>query len=103
MAMIKSNLSCLDSLSRGNNCLPARNTSPGVAATLAGVLIFTTVADILGNLLVILSVYRNKKLRNAGVKTSVMSGKYQTLYDELLLKILLFFTFFSKFAEFVYL
>uniref|UniRef100_A0A672MNM6 Uncharacterized protein n=1 Tax=Sinocyclocheilus grahami TaxID=75366 RepID=A0A672MNM6_SINGR len=43
-------------------------SSPGVAATLAGVLIFTTVADIVGNLLVILSVYRNKKLRNAGVK-----------------------------------
>ncbi|KAK2911150.1 hypothetical protein Q8A67_003283 [Cirrhinus molitorella] len=66
MALIKANLSCLESLSRGNNCLPARSTSPGVAATLAGVLIFTTVADIVGNLLVILSVYRNKKLRNAG-------------------------------------
>ncbi|XP_016331700.1 melatonin receptor type 1C [Sinocyclocheilus anshuiensis] len=66
MALMKANLSCLDSLSRGNNCLPARSTSPGVAATLAGVLIFTTVADIVGNLLVILSVYRNKKLRNAG-------------------------------------
>jgi len=84
MAMMKANLSCLDSLSRGNTSLPARNTSPGVAATLAGVLIFTTVADILGNLLVILSVYRNKKLRNAGVKNSAMSGKYQTLYDKLL-------------------
>lgn len=68
MELMKANLSCLDSLSRGNNCLPARGTSPGVAATLAGVLIFTTVADIVGNLLVILSVYRNKKLRNAGVK-----------------------------------
>ncbi|XP_058633436.1 melatonin receptor type 1C isoform X1 [Onychostoma macrolepis] len=66
MELMKANLSCLDSLSRGNNCLPARSTSPGVAATLAGVLIFTTVADIVGNLLVILSVYRNKKLRNAG-------------------------------------
>lgn len=68
MELMKANLSCLDSLSRGNNCLPAQSTSPGVAATLAGVLIFTTVADIVGNLLVILSVYRNKKLRNAGVK-----------------------------------
>uniref|UniRef100_A0A8C1LIA6 Melatonin receptor 1C n=1 Tax=Cyprinus carpio TaxID=7962 RepID=A0A8C1LIA6_CYPCA len=66
MELMKANLSSLDSLSRGNNCLPARGTSPGVAATLAGVLIFTTVADIVGNLLVILSVYRNKKLRNAG-------------------------------------
>nr|XP_035968285.1 melatonin receptor type 1A [Halichoerus grypus] len=37
-----------------------------VACTLAFILIFTIVVDILGNLLVILSVYRNKKLRNAG-------------------------------------
>ncbi|XP_070612722.1 melatonin receptor type 1A [Erythrolamprus reginae] len=39
---------------------------PWVASTLAVVLIFTIVVDLLGNLLVILSVYRNKKLRNAG-------------------------------------
>lgn len=37
-----------------------------MASTLAAVLIFTIVVDVLGNLLVILSVYRNKKLRNAG-------------------------------------
>lgn len=37
-----------------------------VMNSLAGLLIFTIVVDILGNLLVILSVYRNKKLRNAG-------------------------------------
>uniref|UniRef100_UPI0010A1F8B6 chimera protein of Melatonin receptor type 1A and GlgA glycogen synthase n=1 Tax=Homo sapiens TaxID=9606 RepID=UPI0010A1F8B6 len=37
-----------------------------LASALACVLIFTIVVDILGNLLVILSVYRNKKLRNAG-------------------------------------
>lgn len=37
-----------------------------LASTLASILIFTIVVDILGNLLVILSVYRNKKLRNAG-------------------------------------
>lgn len=37
-----------------------------VAYTLAFILIFTIVVDVLGNLLVILSVYRNKKLRNAG-------------------------------------
>ncbi|XP_056602008.1 melatonin receptor type 1C isoform X2 [Triplophysa dalaica] len=60
------NFSCMESLSRSNQCLAAKSTSPGVAATLTGVLIFTTVADIVGNLLVILSVYRNKKLRNAG-------------------------------------
>ncbi|KAM9294831.1 melatonin receptor type 1A [Morus bassanus] len=39
---------------------------PWVTATLATILIFTVVVDLLGNLLVILSVYRNKKLRNAG-------------------------------------
>ncbi|XP_033016247.1 melatonin receptor type 1A [Lacerta agilis] len=39
---------------------------PWVSSTLAAILIFTIVVDILGNLLVILSVYRNKKLRNAG-------------------------------------
>lgn len=38
----------------------------GVSTALASVLIFTIVVDILGNVLVILSVYRNKKLRNAG-------------------------------------
>lgn len=35
---------------------------------LASVLIFTTVVDVLGNLLVIVSVFRNRKLRNAGKK-----------------------------------
>ncbi|XP_070762027.1 melatonin receptor type 1B-B-like [Enoplosus armatus] len=35
-------------------------------AALASVLIFTTVVDVLGNLLVIVSVLRNRKLRNAG-------------------------------------
>ncbi|KAI4888203.1 hypothetical protein NFI96_003332 [Prochilodus magdalenae] len=38
---------------------------PWVATTLGCFLIFTIVVDILGNLLVIFSVYRNKKLRNA--------------------------------------
>lgn len=37
-------------------------------AVLASVLIFTTVVDVLGNLLVIISVFRNRKLRNAGEK-----------------------------------
>ncbi|KAK2903987.1 melatonin receptor type 1C-like [Channa argus] len=41
-------------------------SSGGVSTALASVLIFTIVVDILGNVLVILSVYRNKKLRNAG-------------------------------------
>lgn len=35
-------------------------------STLAAVLIFTTVVDVLGNLLVITAVLRNRKLRNAG-------------------------------------
>ncbi|KAM3831165.1 melatonin receptor type 1A [Vipera latastei] len=39
---------------------------PWVASTLAAILIFTIAVDLLDNLLVILSVYRNKKLRNAG-------------------------------------
>ncbi|TRY80187.1 hypothetical protein DNTS_003419 [Danionella cerebrum] len=66
MAVVNANFSCTDSLTGENNCREEQSTSPGVAVTLAGVLIFTTVADIVGNLLVILSVYRNKKLRNAG-------------------------------------
>ncbi|KAM6985174.1 melatonin receptor type 1B-B-like [Aplochiton taeniatus] len=37
-----------------------------VIAVLACVLIFTTVVDVLGNLLVIISVFRNRKLRNSG-------------------------------------
>lgn len=48
---------------------PAEGASrrpPWVTSTLAAILIFTIVVDLLGNLLVILSVYRNKKLRNAG-------------------------------------
>ncbi|XP_054453124.1 melatonin receptor type 1A-like [Anoplopoma fimbria] len=39
---------------------------PWVATLLAGVLITTIVVDVLGNLLVIVSVFRNKKLRKAG-------------------------------------
>lgn len=39
---------------------------PWVATALAAILIFTIIVDILGNLLVILSVFRNRKLRNAG-------------------------------------
>lgn len=35
-------------------------------ALLASVLIFTTIVDVLGNLLVIISVFRNRKLRNVG-------------------------------------
>ncbi|KAM9203564.1 melatonin receptor type 1B [Mergus octosetaceus] len=37
-----------------------------VVSVLSSVLIFTTVVDILGNLLVIVSVFKNRKLRNSG-------------------------------------
>ncbi|XP_078509539.1 melatonin receptor type 1A-like [Lissotriton helveticus] len=39
---------------------------PWVVSTLAAVLIITIVVDILGNLLVIVSIFRNKRLRKAG-------------------------------------
>lgn len=39
-----------------------------VITALASVLIFTTVVDVLGNLMVIVAVLRNRKLRNAGKK-----------------------------------
>ncbi|CAL8364082.1 unnamed protein product [Lota lota] len=43
------------------------NTRPAwVIAALASILVFTTVVDVLGNLLVIISVFRNRKLRNSG-------------------------------------
>ena len=46
---------------------PAGAARPAWAITLlASVLIFTTVVDVLGNSLVIISVFRNRKLRNAG-------------------------------------
>ncbi|MBN3287557.1 MR1BB protein, partial [Polyodon spathula] len=51
----------------GESQAPARSSRPAWAVTaLASVLIFTTVVDILGNLLVIIAVLRNRKLRNAG-------------------------------------
>lgn len=40
---------------------------PWVATTLASVLITTIIVDIFGNLLVIISVFRNRNLRKAGV------------------------------------
>lgn len=56
------------SFSRNRTVLDTRpGTRPAWAITvLASVLIFTTVVDVLGNLLVIISVLRNRKLRNAG-------------------------------------
>ncbi|XP_035266847.1 melatonin receptor type 1C-like [Anguilla anguilla] len=62
------NVSCVDCLPHGPNesSFTAQTSSAGVTTALASVLIFTIIVDILGNLLVILSVFRNKKLRNAG-------------------------------------
>lgn len=57
--------SCASRNASGGCGLSAASSS-GLSTALASVLIFTIVVDILGNVLVILSVYRNKKLRNAG-------------------------------------
>lgn len=44
----------------------APRRQPWVTSTLAAILIFTIAVDLLGNLLVILSVFKNRKLRNSG-------------------------------------
>lgn len=65
---LEANSSGVHCLSHNENgsCAAEQNSSAGVSTALASVLIFTIVVDILGNVLVILSVFRNKKLRNAG-------------------------------------
>lgn len=45
---------------------PVTPRAPWVAPTLSTVVVVTTVVDFVGNLLVILSVLRNRKLRKAG-------------------------------------
>lgn len=45
---------------------PQHQSFPWVVTVLAGVLITTIVVDVIGNLLVIVSVFRNRKLRKAG-------------------------------------
>uniref|UniRef100_A0A8C3NP30 Melatonin receptor 1B n=3 Tax=Passeriformes TaxID=9126 RepID=A0A8C3NP30_9PASS len=64
---------CCDPGGRGRLGLAEREAAaagaprpPWVVPVLSSVLIFTTVVDILGNLLVILSVFKNRKLRNSG-------------------------------------
>lgn len=44
-----------------------QHSFPWVVTLLAGVLITTIVVDVVGNLLVIVSVFRNRKLRKAGM------------------------------------
>ncbi|KAK7882851.1 hypothetical protein WMY93_029025 [Mugilogobius chulae] len=56
----------LDSLDEEPKATRAMGRPVWVVYTLAAVLIFTTVVDVLGNLLVIVAVLRNRKLRNAG-------------------------------------
>lgn len=47
---------------------------PWVGTLLASVLITTIVVDIIGNLLVVISVFRNRKLRKAGTSWGVYGG-----------------------------
>ncbi|XP_044124441.1 melatonin-related receptor [Bufo gargarizans] len=65
--MMEVNRTCLDCWTPGTaGTEREEQASPGLTTALAVVLIFTIIVDILGNVLVILSVLRNKKLRNAG-------------------------------------
>nr|AHA56714.1 melatonin receptor type 1B variant 1b [Spheniscus humboldti]AHA56715.1 melatonin receptor type 1B variant 1c [Strix uralensis] len=61
---------CCDPGGRGRFDLAEREAAGAprpawVVTVLSSVLIFTTVVDILGNLLVIVSVFKNRKLRNS--------------------------------------
>ncbi|XP_043935186.1 melatonin receptor type 1C-like [Protopterus annectens] len=49
-----------------SSLFPVYKISKGMTVFLAGLILFTAIVDILGNLLVIFSVVQNKKLRNAG-------------------------------------
>ncbi|XP_030632747.1 melatonin receptor type 1B-A [Chanos chanos] len=52
---------------QGRSWGPGASARPAwVVTVLASVLIFTSVVDVLGNMLVIIAVLRNRKLRNAG-------------------------------------
>lgn len=66
---------CCDPGGRGRFGLAEREAAGAprpawVVTALSSVLIFTTVVDILGNLLVIVSVFKNRKLRNSGKGSS---------------------------------
>ncbi|XP_010704429.1 melatonin receptor type 1B-like [Meleagris gallopavo] len=73
---------CCDPGGRGHFGLTEREAAAGgaprpawVVTALSSVLIFTTVVDILGNLLVIVSVFKNRKLRNSGRDACGTSGR----------------------------
>lgn len=50
----------------GREAAAAARRPAWVGPALSSVLIFTTVVDIVGNLLVVISVFKNRKLRNSG-------------------------------------
>lgn len=52
--------------------LQQQHSFPWVVTVLAGVLITTIVVDVIGNLLVIVSVFRNRKLRKAGRRRHIV-------------------------------
>ena len=64
--MVEDTVAPRNSSSQGDGRDTEGHPYPLVVTLLATVLILTIVVDILGNLLVILSVFRNRKLRKAG-------------------------------------
>lgn len=57
---------------------------PWEATVLAGVLITTIVVDVIGNLLVVVSVFRNRKLRKAGRSLTASARKDPQFSDRLI-------------------
>lgn len=66
--MVEGTLGPRNSTAAGEGGAPGQHYQafPWVVTVLAGVLITTIVVDVIGNLLVIVSVFRNRKLRKAG-------------------------------------
>lgn len=60
---------------------PQHHAVPWVATLLAGVLIATIVVDVIGNLLVIVSVFRNRKLRKAGTLDLPVDARQQDFFE----------------------
>lgn len=68
LTMVEGTLGPRNSTPAGEGGAPGHQhqSFPWVVTLLAGVLITTIVVDVIGNLLVIVSVFRNRKLRKAG-------------------------------------